>query len=85
MKVRNEELEDEHNENIESGRTIILEHDRGDVVRKVVVSLGKMDKESSTFAYSKREIKMKQAKTAFENEHQFLMESLVNQKYKRLV
>ena len=84
VRARNKELEDEHNKNIESGRTIIREHDRGDVVRKVALSLGRMNAESSTFAYSKREKKMEQAKTALENEHQFLMESLINQKYKRV-
>ena len=84
VQKRNEELEEEHRKNIESGRTIIREHDRGDVVRKVVLSLNRMNKESSDFAYSQRKKKMEEAKKALEIESQFLIESLNNKKYERV-
>ena len=83
VNFRNKEIQKEHDSN-KSGRTIIPEHDRGEVVRKVVISLGAMNKESLFYVLKKRDENKENIVKAFTQEHEFLMESITTPRYKCL-
>ena len=80
---RNKEIQKEHDSN-KRDRTIIPENDRGEVVRKVVISLGKMNKESFFYALKKTDGNKENIVKAFAQEHEFLMESINSHRYKQL-